>query len=85
MRELQPLHGVQAHSVVLEQGAVQIAQLALLGFSAAIHVAVPLDAASMPYRTEFLGRAPARLQVGLCIVPHAIAEVQLNLTWLYLS
>jgi len=82
MRGLQPLHGVQAHSVVLGRGAVQVAQLAPLGFSAAIRVASLPAAVSMPYRTEFPDRVPAHLQVGLCIVPHELAEVQLNLTGL---
>lgn len=74
---------VQVRYVARELGVVQVVQLAPLGFAVAIHVVFPLGGASRLYRTESQDPVQARLQVGRGIVPHALAEVQLILMWLY--
>ena len=85
MQQTRRLHEVQVQCAVREQIRGLVVQLVPLGFAVAIHVVFPLGDASRLYRTESQDPVQARLQVGLCIVPHALVEVQLIPTWLYLS
>ena len=85
VQQIRRLHEVQVRYVVQGQGRGMVAQLVPLGFAVAIHVVFPLGDASRLYRTESQDPVQVRLQVGLCIVPHALVEVQLIPTWLYLS